>query len=197
MLPEPYEWQLEVLESDKYLRVVVGGRRVGLTTLCALATIKYANARILWLTPNYRMTLVLREMLAPPELPPPIFSILDRNLLEGIKGWEFDLVIVDELLPRTLEENLQYLKVLYELRRRHTGARWLVVGTPSFGRWQLPFPALWQLPDPLELFYDRALSSPDDGAAWRIPADENAEWARMLSEEQRQTEVLAEFISSA
>jgi len=183
-LPGPNEWQQEVLESEARLRVVAGGRKVGKTTVCALAAIQYANARVLWLAPNYGLLRYGRGLtLGGTGIA--FHKYWERVIRPGstkfaFSGIEFDLVIVDEMWAVSGEQFRLQAAIMDALREKWSEARWLVVSAPQKnphgGR---------------EVF--KELHNLAGAAAWRIPVDENAEWAKRLREEYHPEQVFGNF----
>ncbi len=180
---KPYDWQKEVLESSGHLRIVVGGRRIGKSTLCGLVVSSYD--KVLWLAPNYHMTLYARDVIVG-AIPKMVYRSYNSLDLEELKGIPFDLVVVDELIAVTVKDRIEVLNIMWELWKEYPQADWLITGTPAGGV-ELPFPTEVKIPQPLKVF--ESLTE----QAWHIPSTDES-LRTLMSEKVYREEVLAEFL---
>jgi len=183
---KPYGWQKEVLETPGHLRVVIGGRRIGKSTLCGLVTRSYDA--VLWLGPNYSMLSYARDVVVG-DMPNMTYRNYNTLDITELKDTFFNLIIIDELFVLTLEGRLRVLQTLWRLWKLYPQSDWLVTGTPMGGA-EIPFPTEVKTPQPLEVF--RNLSE-KLGKTWHIPSDDSS-LRKLMPEKAYREEILAEFL---
>lgn len=114
-LPRPYDKQIEILNDKSRFKVLCVGRRSGKTTLCLIKTILsiIQGKRVAYITPEFGLgdklfndisLLIPKEIIATKnksrlklELKTKgTLSFFSGEALDRCRGWEFDLLIVDE-----------------------------------------------------------------------------------------------------
>ena len=114
-LPKPYDKQKEIILDKSRYKVVCAGRRVGKSVLCKIITIRnlIAKKRVAYITPEYSLgEKFYNEIVS--SLPSEVISQQNKSrlnlkivgggelkffsgeALHRSRGWEFDLLIVDE-----------------------------------------------------------------------------------------------------
>ncbi len=203
-IPKPYSKQLEIIKDKSRFKVVCAGRRVGKSTLCKIVTIKNLldSKRVCYIVPEYGLAEKFYEGVVM-QLPPEVIkqqnkSRLELKLITGgelkffsgealnrSRGWEFDLLIVDEAAY------IDDLKTEWDLSLRplltKTQGDAIFISTP---RGKNYFYSLFQ----------KGMNEEDNYKSWQfsthfnpyIPKEELEELARTLPESAYRQEILGE-----